>query len=127
MDGRPYQYAFDLRLTSARALVIFRALPDDSEAVADELATLIAEELHEDRVRPDRWAEPRIAPLDAKLPALRLGDVRARRVRLVRRVVVSDGPSGRHPVGLVHPIGFWVMFPCDSEGSAERLVDRLSP
>jgi hypothetical protein len=127
MDWRSSPYAFALPFPDGRALVLFRAMPHEAEAVRDILADLICDELHESRVRPTRWTEPDGMRVDPKLPPLRPSDIRTRRQRLFRRVLMSDTAAGRSPVGLIHEVGFWVMFPCHDPGAAERLVDRLSP
>ena len=130
MDGHSYQHGFSLAFPRTRTLVLFRAGEPEGaqvEALGSELAGIIADELHLERVPPERWAAPRIAPPDARMPTLRPDDVRARRPRMIRQVLVADSPRGRCPVGLIHPIGFWAMFPCETVDAAERLVDRLSP
>jgi hypothetical protein len=130
MDGHSYQHGFSLQFPTGRTLVLFRAVRapwDEVQALGRELAAVIAAELHLDPVTPERWATPRIAPLDAKMPTLRSADVRARRPRMIRQILVSDTPRGRCPVGLIHPLGFWAMFPCETVDAAERLIDRLSP
>jgi hypothetical protein len=130
MDGHSYQHGFRLNFPTGPTLVLFRAVRAPWEQVQElgrELAGVIAAELHLDPVVPERWATPRVAPLDAKMPTLRPDDVRARRPRMIRQILVSDTPRGRCPVGLIHPIGFWAMFPCETVDAAERLIDRLSP
>jgi hypothetical protein len=130
MDGHSYQHGFSLPFPTSPTLVLFRAVRaswDEVQALGRELAGIIADELHLDPVAPERWATPRVAPLDARMPTLRPADVRARRQRMIRQILVSDTPRGRCPVGLIHPIGFWAMFPCQSVDAAERLIDRLSP
>jgi hypothetical protein len=130
MDGHSYQYGFSLPFPLSRTLVLFRALRsswDEVEALGRELATIIAAELHLDPVAPEKWATPRLAPLDARMPTLRPSDVQARRPRMIRQILVADTPRGRCPVGLIHPVGFWAMFPCETVDAAERLIDRLSP
>jgi hypothetical protein len=130
VDGHSYQHGFRLDFPRHRTLVMFRTVPADweeVEALGLELGAIIADELHLERVAPDRWATPRIAPLDAKMPTLRPIDVKQRRQRMIRQILVSDTEDGPCPVGLIHPIGFWVMFPCDTVDAAERLIDRLSP
>src|SRR5262245_53780853 len=117
MDGHSYQHGFSLAFPSGQTLVLFRAVRapwEEVEELGRELAAIIADELHLDRVQPERWATPRVAPLDAKMPTLRSDDVRSRRQRMIRQILVSDTPRGRCPVGLIHPIGFWAMFPCET-------------
>jgi len=127
MDGRSSPYAFSLAFPHGRALVVFRALPHEHEEIGSRLAEVLCEELHQAAVRPQRWVEPVPSTLEGRLPPIRLVDLDTQRRRMVRQVLMSDTPRGRCPVGLIHELGFWVMFPCETIDAAERLVDRLSP
>jgi len=127
VDEWPSQYSFVLPFQRTSALVLFRVRSDDPAAIGAELAAIVADELHLDPVEPRRFGQSHSGVLDGRLPSLRLEEVRARRPRLIRQILMSDTPQGRCPVGLIHPVGFWVMFPCDTRSTAERIVDRLSP
>src|SRR5262245_21104297 len=118
MDGRSSQFAFALPFPIGRALVVFGALHVEAAEVAASLSLLMADELHQPAVRPERWTERGASALDGRLPPLRPVDLERRRRRLCRQVMVADTPQGRTPVGLIHELGFWVLFPCESTGAA---------
>jgi hypothetical protein len=126
MNEWPSQYSFVVPFPRTDAMVLFRTRGEDPAVIARQLALIIAEELHLDPLEPTRLQRGESGAFDNRLPCLRLHDVQARRALLIRQVLMSDTPRGRCPVGLIHPVGFWAMFPCETLPSAERLVDRLS-